>query len=125
MYVTIRQQMKHLSKKDYRTIRNLCHIAKNLANQALYNVRQHYFREKKYLNYYQNWNILKHSENYKKLQSELDKNEALAIDLGVNNLATCVTTQGETFIIDGRKLKAINQWYNKRNPELQGIKGKQ
>ena len=80
MYVTIRQQMKHLSKKDYRTIRNLCHIAKNSANQALYNVRQHYFREKKYLNYYQNWNILKHSENYKKLQTHVAEQVIQQVD---------------------------------------------
>ncbi|MGO5578821.1 hypothetical protein [Catenibacterium mitsuokai] len=35
--------MKHLSKEDYRSIKELCHIAKNLTNQAIYNIRQHYF----------------------------------------------------------------------------------
>jgi hypothetical protein len=43
MYLTVKQQVKHLSKDDYRNIRELCHIAKNLANQAIYNVRQYYF----------------------------------------------------------------------------------
>ena len=43
MYLTVKQQVKHLSKKDYKTLRDLCHIAKNLANQAIYNVRQYYF----------------------------------------------------------------------------------
>lgn len=58
-------------------------------------------------------------------QRKLDKTKALAIDLGIDNLATCATTQGETFIVDGRKLKAIKQWYNKENARLQSIKDKQ
>ncbi len=35
---------------------------------------------------------------------------------------TCVTNTGKTFIVDGRKIKSINQWYNKRNAKLQRIK---
>jgi len=49
----------------------------------------------------------------------------VAIDLGVDNLATCVTTKGESFILDGKKLKSKNQWYNKRNSRLQSIKDQQ
>ena len=45
MYLTVKQQAKHLSKEDYRTLRELCHIAKNLANEAIYNIRQYYFSE--------------------------------------------------------------------------------
>ena len=58
-------------------------------------------------------------------QRELDKQKALAIDFGVNNLMTCATSEGGTFIIDGWKLKAINQWYNKENTRLSSIKDKQ
>lgn len=36
MYLTVKQQVKHLSKEDYRTLRELCHTAKNLANEAIY-----------------------------------------------------------------------------------------
>ena len=43
----------------------------------------------------------------------------------MNNLATCVTSEGDSFIIDGRRLKSINQWYNKQNARLQSIKDKQ
>ena len=39
--------------------------------------------------------------------------KALVIDLGVNNLMSCATSTGETFIIDGLKLKSINQYFNK------------
>lgn len=55
----------------------------------------------------------------------LDKTKALAIDLGVNNLCTCVTSDGDSFILDGKKLKSYNQWYNKENARLQSIKDKQ
>ena len=64
MYLTIRQQVKHLSKEDYRSIKELCHIAKNLTNQAIYNIRQHYFAEGKYLNYEKNYTLLKSSDNW-------------------------------------------------------------
>ncbi len=50
---------------------------------------------------------------------------ALAIDLGLNNLAACIDTNGASFILDGKKLKSINQWYNKENARLQSIKDKQ
>ena len=49
----------------------------------------------------------------------------LAIDLGINNFATCVSSKGDSFIIDGKKLKSYNQWYNKYNAKLQIIKSKQ
>ena len=240
MYLTVKQQVKHLSKEDYKSIKHLCHIAKNLTNQAIYNVRQYYFNEGEYLNYEKNYALLKSSENYKMLNSNmaqqilkevdgsfksffgslklakkgkyafkdcrlpnylpkdgyttlvigfvrlngnklilpfsntykkthksveitippilLDKkvkeiriipkenarffeiqyiyevecvqrnlntNNALALDLGINNLVTAVSSNGSSFIIDGRRLKSINQWYNKRNAYLQSIKDKQ
>ena len=239
MYLTLKQQVKHLSKKEFKILKYLCHIAKNLKNQAIYNVRQHYFKNKKYLSYNENYKMLKNSENYKKLNSnmaqqilkevdesfksffallkltkngqynskiklpnylakdgfttlvigfvrlkddmlivpysnsfkkthqevkvklpsvlkdkkikeiriipkqhsryfeiqytyevkeiqrELNENNVLGIDLGIDNLCTCVTNNGASFIIDGRKLKSINQYYNKINAKLQGIKDKQ
>ena len=239
MYLTLKQQVKHLSKKEFRNLKYLCHIAKNLKNQAIYNVRQHYFKNKKYLSYNENYKMLKNSENYKKLNSnmaqqilkevdesfksffallklakngqyngkiklpnyldkdgfttlvigfvrlkddmlivpysnsfkkthqevkiklpsvlkdkkikeiriipkqhsryfeiqyiyeveevqrELNKENVLGIDLGIDNLCTCVTNAGASFIIDGRKLKSINQYYNKINAKLQSIKDKQ
>lgn len=42
----------------------------------------------------------------------------MSIDLGVNNLATCVTDKGKSFIIDGKRIKSMNQYYNKRMAEL-------
>jgi len=56
---------------------------------------------------------------------QLNPNNALGIDLGLENLATCVTNTGASFIVDGKKLKSINQWYNKENARLQSIKDKQ
>ena len=239
MYLTLKQKVKHLSKKEFKILKYLCHIAKNLKNQAIYNVRQHYFKNKKYLSYNENYKMLKNSENYKKLNSnmaqqilkevdesfksffallklakngqyngkiklpnyldkdgfttlvigfvrlkddmlivpysnsfrkahkeitiklplvlkdkkikeiriipkqhsryfeiqytyeveevqrELNENNVLGIDLGIDNLCTCVTNTGASFIIDGRKLKSINQYYNKINAKLQSIKDKQ
>ena len=240
MYLTLKQQVKHLSKKEFRNLKYLSHIAKNLTNEAIYNIRQYYFNKKKYLSYNENYKMLKNSENYKKLNSnmaqqilkevdgsfksffgllklakngqynfkdiklpkylakdgfttlvigfvrlkngmliipysnlfkkthqevkiklppvlkgkkikeiriipkqhsryfeiqytyeveevqrELNKENGLGIDLGIDNLCTCVSNNGASFIIDGRKLKSINQYYNKINAKLQSIKDKQ
>lgn len=240
MYLTVKQQVKHLSKDDYRSVKELCHVAKNLANEAIYNVRQYYFAEGKYLKYKENYAMLKNSPNYRMLNSNmaqqilkevdgsfksffgllklvkqgkysykdcklphylpkdgyttlvigfvrlngnklvlpfsnaykkthksveitippilldkkvkeiriipkanarffemqyiyetdciqrnLNQSNALAIDLGINNLVTAVTNDGRSFIIDGKRLKSINQWYNKENARLQSIKDKQ
>lgn len=48
--------------------------------------------------------------------------EALAIDLGVNNFAACISTVSTALLIDGRQLKAKNQWYNKNRARLQSVK---
>ena len=71
MYLTIKQQVKHLSKEDYLTIKELCHTAKNLANEAIYNVRQYYFTEGEFLKYEKNYTLLKNSPNYKALNSNM------------------------------------------------------
>ena len=241
IYLVIKQQVKHLTKEEYNILRELCRTAKNLTNQAIYNVRQYYLQEKQYLKYESNYHELKNSDNYKLLNSnmaqqtlkdvdqmfksffalikltkqgkynfkhiklpnylpkngyanliiaqirikdniltipfsnnfkkkyetkvhikvpkiledkkikeiqiipkfnarffeiqyiyevqeenlKLDTNNALAIDLGINNLCTCVTNTGKSFIIDGKKLKSINQFFNKQNAKLQSIKDKQ
>ena len=59
------------------------------------------------------------------IQRNLNKNNALALDLGISNLITAVSSNGKSFIIDGRKLKSINQWFNKENSRLQSVKDKQ
>lgn len=240
MYLTIKQQLKHLTKDNYLNLKELCYVAKNLTNECIYNVRQYYFNEREYLCYEKNYHLLKNSDNYKTLNSNmaqqimkqvdssfqsffallkkckqgkynykdvrlpkylpkdsysslviafirlngnkliipysqsykkthlpieitippilLDKkikeikiipkynarffeiqytydalesqrklniNNALAIDFGVNNLCSCVTNEGDSFIIDGRKLKSINQWFCKQLSRLQSVYDKQ
>jgi putative transposase len=44
----------------------------------------------------------------------LNQDNALAIDPGINNWLSCVSNVETSFIIDGRKVKSLNQWYNKR-----------
>ena len=45
---------------------------------------------------------------------DLDYNKALSIDHGIDNWLTCTPSKGQSFIIDGKHLKSINQLYNKR-----------
>lgn len=57
----------------------------------------------------------------KKIKPSKENNDRYcSIDLGVNNLMTVTSNIGEDpFIINGRVLKSINQFYNKRKSELQ------
>ena len=52
---------------------------------------------------------------YEVEENRLKKNQRVAaIDLGLNNLATVVTNDGDNpILISGRKIKSINQYYNK------------
>jgi putative transposase len=53
----------------------------------------------------------------------LNKEKILGIDLGLNNLATMVSNKKEDvkIIINGKPLKSINQFYNKRKSKLQSL----
>ena len=50
------------------------------------------------------------------IETTLDKDRAISIDIGVNNLMTVCDSSGATpIIINGRPLKSINQYFNKEN----------
>lgn len=240
--ITWKQNLKHLSKDEYFLLKEMCHLSKNVYNEALYNIRQHYFAENQYLRYEANYPLMKVSDNYSRLganisqqtmrcvdaafksffslldlvkknkfspsavkipkyldkdglyplhlsqaqikngkflvpmspemkresdvririaippqildkkirqihiipkhngryfevrymfdedeieKPELDFGKVLAIDVGVNNFATCVTNNFDAFIIDGKYLKSTNQWYNKELARLSSIKDHQ
>lgn len=244
MYLTQSNQIRGLDKKQYEVLKEMCWVSKNLYNVALYNIRQYYFQEKKFLNYETNYHHCKGNENYKLLQAGvsqqtlkvvdrsfksffnlikkakkgdyrfqdinmpgylpkdglhnlilstnainikngyisipfsrdmkkkypgvdikikfpsrlegkkikevrilpqcggkhfkiqyvyentvndlgLNKDNCLAIDVGLENLATCVDSNGSSFIVDGRKLKSINHYYNKLKAKKQSVLDKQ
>lgn len=50
--------------------------------------------------------------NVKEPEQKLNNN-VLAIDIGVNNIASCVTTDGDKLLVNGKPLKYINHNYNK------------
>ena len=58
-------------------------------------------------------------------KADLDYNSYLGIDLGLNNFATCVSTNGTPFIVEGRGLKSYNRWWNKEKAKLQAVYDKQ
>ena len=238
MLLTQSNLIRGLSKREYLLLRLMCFFSKNLYNVALYNIRQHYFSQKKHLTYESNYHECKENENYKLLQAgvsqqtmkvvdrafkafsaliakawkgeyrfcdiklpnyrpkdslfnlvlstnaisikdgylsvpmsmafmeiygrekikirvpdrvlghkikevriipickgrrfkiqyvyevdaedlKLNQAEKLAIDVGLENLATCISTVGTSFILDGRRIKSINRLWNKRRAELQ------
>ena len=61
--------LRYLKKnyKEYEFLKTLCYLSKNVYNESMYNIRQHYFSEGTYLRYEANYHLMKNSENYKKL----------------------------------------------------------
>lgn len=54
----------------------------------------------------------------------LNKDNVLSIDLGLNNLCSCISNVGLIpFIVNGRIMKSFNQWYNKRKAKLMSFAG--
>jgi putative transposase len=67
-------------------------------------------------------NIYKAELIYKKEIPEIEKKhqKILGIDIGLDNFATCVNNVGQRpIIINGKALKSINQYYNKKKAKLQ------
>ena len=71
------------------------------------------------------WFEIEYIYEDEKVETSVNRGKAIALDLGVDNLAACIDTEGHQFLIDGKKLKSINQWFNKRNAQLQSRKDKQ
>ena len=69
MFLTQSNVIRHLSKNEYAMLAEMCRYANNMYNVALYNIRQYYFHEKKFLTYESNYHECKTNENYKLLQA--------------------------------------------------------
>ncbi|MDJ0717682.1 MAG: transposase [Prochloraceae cyanobacterium] len=103
-------------KKEYGTIK--IQLPKRLKDKIIKEVRIH-------PKYSARWFEVDYIYEDKKIQTSVDSDRAISLDLGVDNLAACIDTDGHQFLIDGKRLKSINQWYNKQNSYLQSNKDKQ
>lgn len=60
----------------------------------------------------------------KEIDLGLNKSNILSIDLGLNNLCTCINNAGvRPFIINGKIIKSFNQWYNKKKAKWMSFIG--
>ena len=69
--------------------------------------------------------VVHYTYEIEKYEGNLNKNNVLAIDFGINNLCACVSNTGDTFLVDGKKLKSYNKWANDEFIRLEKIKEKQ
>ena len=96
---------------------NISNIYFNIPKK-IYNNKIHQIRivPDKYGDYFK----IEFSYSYeeKKKYKRID-NKILGIDLGITNLASCVTNDGKSFIIDGKYLKSLNVLYNKKIAKCQ------
>lgn len=58
----------------------------------------------------------------KEKEKKPDNNRYAAIDLGIDNLATLTFNDDRPIIVNGRPIKSINQYYNKKKSKYQAIK---
>ncbi len=71
---------------------SLCFKSKNLYNQALYNVRQHYFESKKYLTYKENYHITSKQDVYKLLPAKVSCQTIKLVDHNFNSFFGLIKT---------------------------------
>lgn len=50
----------------------------------------------------------------KEKKADVDRKKVCCIDLGLNNLCAITSDQYKPILVNGRPLKSINQWYNKK-----------
>ena len=60
-----------LTKQQYSMLREMCQHSNNLYNVALYNIRQYFFDNNKYLSYENNYQECRQNENYAMLQARV------------------------------------------------------
>ena len=80
MYLTQINIIRNLTKAEYFQLRELCFFSNCLYNVALYNIRQHYFKDKTYLRFEDNYHECKENDNYKLLQSNMAQQTLRAVD---------------------------------------------
>ena len=103
-------------KKEYGEVK--IQLPQRLKDQKIKEVRIH-------PKYSARWFEIEYIYVDQKVETSVDPSKAIALDLGVDNLCACIDSIGHQFLIDGKRLKSINQWYNKRNAQLQSKKDKQ
>ena len=80
------------------------------------------YKDKKFkslkIKFLNSWHLqLSLAYEIKELNADLNHNHYLGIDLGIDNFMTCVS-KDTTFIINGKPLKSLNQYYNKTISDL-------
>lgn len=55
---------------------------------------------------------------------ELDKSNVAGVDLGLGNLATIASNKFKPIVVNGKPLKSINHYFNKKKAKLQSRLGK-
>jgi len=101
-------------------IKNKLKITKNLKipfnYKILGKIKQVIIKPSKINNYF---TIYIQYEEIPIVDPELNKLNYLSIDLGLNNLVACISNVGHSFIMNGKPLKAYNQFYNKQKAKIQ------
>ena len=78
-YLTSINRLK-VDEKEYELLKSICHSSKNLYNLALYYVRQHFFKEKKFLGYNQLYHQIKNEEAYRDMHSQCGQQTLKKVD---------------------------------------------
>ena len=78
--------------KPNKDISRLCHISKNLYNEANYLIRQEFFKNRKWIRYNDLTFQLKSSENYKELPSQTSQQILKVVDRNWNSFFRAIKT---------------------------------
>ena len=91
----MRQNLRNLDREEYEILRRMTRLSKNLYNRHLYEVRQHFFDNGEYLNYYNTYNLIKDNENYEELPSQVAQQTMKQVDQGFKSFFKLVEKKRE------------------------------
>lgn len=80
MFITLKTQIRKLSKQDYLILKQMCRNSKDLYNSTLYEVRQHFFKTGEYLNYLKVNKLMKGREVYKHVKTGIGQQIQRQVD---------------------------------------------
>jgi hypothetical protein len=77
--------MSKLDKNTFNMLDEMTYLSKNIYNSALYEIKNYYNSTGSYLDYQKCWNLIKSTDNYVKMPSQVGQQTLKITDRGVKS----------------------------------------
>ena len=85
MFLTCKMRLNKLDKLHFDLLNEMTFLSKNIYNSALYEIKNYYNSTNSYLDYQKCWSIIKLTDNYKKLPSQVGQQTLKIVDRNIKS----------------------------------------